>query len=702
MRSTIIQSRSGKRPAAPAAFILLSLFLCAVSSQGQSISLAWSPGTAGTTAGYYLYYGTNSGSYPTRIDVGTNTVATLTGLAPGQTEYFVVTAYNSARIEGPPSNVASFVVPTPVSTLAPQLTAVSPASGPPGAQVFLYGVNFTTTTSVQFAGVNAPFTISSDGLLVVTVPAAASGTLAIVTAHGIITTSFTILIATAPANDNFNNAQILTGVVAEASATTVGATKQPGEPNHAGNPGGHSVWYRWTAPATGTWSLDTVGSSFTTLLAVYTGTTLTSLSTVASNLTSAGTLTNALTFTAAAGDTYQIAVDGFNGAAGNMALHLGVATAATNIYATSFEITDGFVSTLSLASQAGWQLQGTAASGLKADFFEGFGQQGFIGFLSSVPAASTLLYYPLNYAVNTNTTPLIEFSVMMQISAPTLSPYNSDFGWVVRNAAGHQLFSVSFDDYTKAISYVLDNGSGPIYTGLGFNDTTINNLAINMDFAHNLWGASLNGTPLVTGQPITTTGAALTLGDIDASEVFKSTLQPGTDGMVFDNYLVTANPEPAPVILEGPQNQTLPAGNGAYLGAVLSGAAPMSCQWYRNNNAIANATNSSLFLTDLTASQAGVYSLLVTNAYGSASGAATLTVTNPPPKSLFTAPVSLSGTGALLKLSVAAGNNYQLQASTNLRNWVTVGTFVAMSTNALCLDAAATNASCRFYRLVSP
>jgi hypothetical protein len=702
MRSTIIQSRSGKRPSAPAAFILLSLFLCAVSLRGQSVSLAWRPDPSGTAAGYYIYYGTTSGNYPARIDVGTNTVVTLSGLTPGQTDYFVVTAYNSARIEGPPSNQASFVVPNPASTLAPQLTAVIPASSPPGAQVFLYGTNFTTTTSVQFAGANAPFTISSDGLLVVTVPAAATGPLAIITAHGVITTSFTILAALAPANDNFNNAQLLTGTVAEASANTIGATKQSGEPNHAGNPGGHSVWYRWTAPTAGTWSLDTVGSSFTTLLAVYTGTALTNLSTVASNLTPAGVLTNALTFTAAAGVVYQIAVDGFGGAAGNMALHLAPATAATTIYATSFETTDGFLSSLSLAGQAGWQLQGTAASGIKADFFEGLGQQGFIGFLSSVPAASTLLYYPLNYAVNTNTTPLIEFSVMMQISAPALSPYNSDFGWVVRNTTGHQLFSVSFDDYTKAISYVLDNGNGPIYTGLGFNSTTVYNLSINMDFARNLWGASLDGTPLVTGQPITTTGAALTLGDIDASEVFKTPTQPGTDGMVFDNYLVTANPEPAPVIIEGPQNQTLPAGNGAFLGAVVSGAAPMSYQWYCNNNAITNATNSSLFLADLTAGQAGVYALFVTNAYGSASGAAMLSVTNPPPKSLFTAPVSLNGGGALLKLSVAAGNNYQLQASTNLRNWVAIGTFVAMSTNAICFDAAATNAGSRFYRVVSP
>ena len=34
---------------------------------------------------------------------------------------------------------------------------------------------------------------------------------------------------------------------------------------------GQSVWYRWTAPANGPWAFDTRGSSFDTLLGIYTG-----------------------------------------------------------------------------------------------------------------------------------------------------------------------------------------------------------------------------------------------------------------------------------------------------------------------------------------------------------------------------------------------------------------------------------------------
>ena len=705
MRIPIIVRPARKWHSAFIGFILSCLLLCAASSRAQSVSLAWNPGSSGGTAGYFLYYGTNSSKYSARIDVGTNTVVTLSSLTVGQTCYFAVSAYNSARIESLPSSQASFVVPNTASSfLAPQLAAISPSSAMPGTPVFIYGVNFTTASSVQFAGVTAPFTVSSDGFLIATVPAgAASGPLAITTAHGVISFNFVVVPAPPPANDNFNSAQILTGVSAIASTNTAGATKQPGEPNHAGNAGGRSVWYRWTAPAAGTWSLDSTGSTFTTLLAVYTGNAVTSLSSVASNLSAGGVLTNSLTFTAVAGVTYQIAADGFGGAAGNLVLNLAPAIAnTTTVYSTSFEAATGFFTSSALGGQGGWVTRGTASGGIKGNVFPGYGQQAYIGFQSTTPASSSFAYVPLNYTVNTNSSPLIQFSVLMQISSPPAITYNGVFGWVVKNASGHELFRISFDDYAKTISYTLDDGAGPVSAGLSFNNNAIYDLAVTMDFSQNTWSASLSGEYIVSGQPITTTGAALTLGDIDASEVFRSPSLPGTDAMLFDNYLVTAGPNPAPAILQGPSNQTVAAGNSAFLGALATGVPPLSYQWYVNDNPISNATNSSLSLEGLSASEAGNYTLMVVNPYGSASTTTTLTVTNPPPTSRFAAPVSLGGSGALLNLNVAAGNNYQFQASTNLRDWVTLGTFFAMSTNALCFDPAASAAPCRFYRLVSP
>src|SRR5690349_10984004 len=59
-----------------------------------------------------------------------------------------------------------------------------------------------------------------------------------------------------PANDNFANAQIISGCSGSVNGTNVGATKESGEPNHLSttndpNGGGtRSIWYQWQAPST--------------------------------------------------------------------------------------------------------------------------------------------------------------------------------------------------------------------------------------------------------------------------------------------------------------------------------------------------------------------------------------------------------------------------------------------------------------------
>ncbi len=55
--------------------------------------------------------------------------------------------------------------------------------------------------------------------------------------------SFPTLALAAPANDDFANAEVLTGTTDSASGTNVDATKETGEPDHDGNTGGASVWY---------------------------------------------------------------------------------------------------------------------------------------------------------------------------------------------------------------------------------------------------------------------------------------------------------------------------------------------------------------------------------------------------------------------------------------------------------------------------
>jgi subtilisin len=142
------------------------------------------------------------------------------------------------------------------------------------------------------------------------------------------------------ANDNFATARELTGSATNGS--NQGATKEPGEPNHAGDDGGKSVWYRWTPQTSGTTTIDTAGSSFDTLLGVYTGSAVDGLTEVASNDDedrANNVLTSKVSFDATAGTTYRIAVDGFNdgtGAdAGNITVHLAGDTTPPNVSLTS-------------------------------------------------------------------------------------------------------------------------------------------------------------------------------------------------------------------------------------------------------------------------------------------------------------------------------------------------------------------------------
>ena len=128
-----------------------------------------------------------------------------------------------------------------------------------------------------------------------------------------------------PANNNFANAQVLINASGSALGSNLGASLETGEPVIAGIPGGASVWYRWTAPANLTVTFQTINSDFDTLLGCYTGNSVNALTLVGDNDDASGSLvTSAVTFSAAAGTTYYIAVDGFDGATGTIHLSWGL------------------------------------------------------------------------------------------------------------------------------------------------------------------------------------------------------------------------------------------------------------------------------------------------------------------------------------------------------------------------------------------
>jgi len=121
-------------------------------------------------------------------------------------------------------------------------------------------------------------------------------------------------------NDQFVNRTLIPSSGGTVTGANTSATKETGEPNHGGAPGGKSVWWSWTASASGIVSISLDGSSFDTTLGVYTGTTVGSLTSIAQDDEGGVGSCSRVVFYAAAGVTYQIAVDGYFGASGNINL----------------------------------------------------------------------------------------------------------------------------------------------------------------------------------------------------------------------------------------------------------------------------------------------------------------------------------------------------------------------------------------------
>jgi subtilisin family serine protease len=147
--------------------------------------------------------------------------------------------------------------------------------------------------------------------------------------NGVVKPRLDLLSAARPANDKFSARTLLSGTTGSAAGVSLLATAEAGEPAPVSNQSGQTVWWRWVAPASGQVSLDTHGSGFDTVLAVYTGTAVDGLQTVAFNDNDGSSgAASGLYFQAVAGGEYQIAVYGVSGAQGTVALNWSLDTSA--------------------------------------------------------------------------------------------------------------------------------------------------------------------------------------------------------------------------------------------------------------------------------------------------------------------------------------------------------------------------------------
>jgi hypothetical protein len=186
-------------------------------------------------------------------------------------------------------------------------------------------------------------------------------------------------------------------------------------------------------------------------------------------------------------------------------------------------------------------------------------------------------------------------------------------------------------------------GSSGGADGAGSASRFNNPAAISVDPSGNVYVADTDNHTIrmivtSTGTTSTLAGLAGTSGSADGIGAAVRFFAP--TGLAMDHnsnlYIADTNNDtlrvgllPAiPAIQNQPQSQTVTAGSSVQFSVTASGRPAPTYQWYFNGNAITGATGNSYSLTNAQASNAGNYTVAVTNAMGGkTSDPATLTVT---------------------------------------------------------------------------
>ena len=124
-----------------------------------------------------------------------------------------------------------------------------------------------------------------------------------------------------PSNDNFSRSKKVSGPAAVLQGKNTGATPETGEPQTFAPFGGRSVWWKWSAPASGLAIVTSATSkSIVPFLAAYIGSSVSNLTLLAADPD------GLIAFEAVKGTTYYIRVDSYPGGEGSFKLNLTLST----------------------------------------------------------------------------------------------------------------------------------------------------------------------------------------------------------------------------------------------------------------------------------------------------------------------------------------------------------------------------------------
>ncbi len=196
----------------------------------------------------------------------------------------------------------------------------------------------------------------------------------------------------------------------------------------------------------------------------------------------------------------------------------------------------------------------------------------------------------------------IEVAKRINLSDSSLLGTSGDWSSLAKDT----LNTNSFDGFANLTPYSLQ---------FVLQRTGLNSMAITITWSNMTTGAILSDSA------VDNTATDFSFDGV-AYRPSLNTTAPATN--TFTEVTITVSSAPfAPSIATEPQVQSVFEGQNATFTVVPNGSMPLSYQWfYSTNTPVANATNSTLTLTNVHFADAGGYSILVSNPYGSVTSAA--------------------------------------------------------------------------------
>lgn len=601
--------------------------------------------------------------------------------------------------------------PQSVSTGAQVVFTVTAESASPAGMIFQWrrnGVDIPGATTIR------PGPTATVAYLVAGVEPPDCGIYSVVVsdADGAVNSEAVSLLVTnipvLPVNDSFEaRGQLGLSTGGAGRADNFGASKEPGEADHAGKRGGASVWLQWTAPFNGIATFRTLGSGLDTTLGVYSGSKISDLVPLIDDDDEAGFLNSVVRFNAVQFQNYNIAMDGYYGAKGDLILGWQLEPANSPVpviqnHPVGQTVAPGTDVSFDVAAAAGlpvtyqWFLNGNPLPGQTDNK---------LTILSVGPQNVGTYRVRLQAGANP---PRDTFSrgATLQI--------NTTPGGGNTNAAAMRKFREAVDPTTGPSLPARHAGGGKSALASGFTGTQIFNTTGAVkepgepNHCNEAGGASFwfsYQAPAGGTLSVNTTGTAFnsilavytgagdsfaslvpvacsstnSAGGAEAVSFVVTNAQTnyivvdgigGASGLVFLNYNL-ASP---PVITSQPVSRSVAESSNVTLNVTATGMPVLGYRWRSNSVFLASRTNSFLTLTNFQAGFEAGYDVVVTNSVGSVTSSVAWLYLNTPLR--FTNITHTSNRTVSALLIGRAFTNYVIQSSTNLAdpNWLALRT----------------------------